>query len=346
MKDDYNTNSRYLTYAFCLWKVGRMYFLSSGVKGLIHVCAAPGISQYRSDAAWMLTYAVTSCGSWGLIMGKLCAAVANVLFNWPWMPFSLHATVNSPSNQQSAYCCDRFSSNSRASWKEANSIPPSRKEWYLRMLTLWAHWASDSSVSPVAELVFAHDNMDVWNTPGCVSLPFFLATNPLVCTCGVKMFGNGGFVVQAWFTVQEVWADPGWIFLKKKFNISPAELQSRSGFWPPLCGDLCWWWPCINEGATPRKTVACEITVLMERTPGDSGVRKSVFPDPMLILKRDDSDDSCRSGTGKAAMTLATFLPPNVMVLSSSPKLQFIAVSSRYGKVIVSTQAARTELVW
>ena len=34
MKDDYNTNSRYLTYAFCLWKVGRMYFLSSGVKGL------------------------------------------------------------------------------------------------------------------------------------------------------------------------------------------------------------------------------------------------------------------------------------------------------------------------
>ena len=34
MKDDFNTNSHYLTYAFSLLKVGRMYFLSSGVKGL------------------------------------------------------------------------------------------------------------------------------------------------------------------------------------------------------------------------------------------------------------------------------------------------------------------------
>ena len=32
MKDDYAINSRYLTYTFSLWKVGRMYFLSSGVK--------------------------------------------------------------------------------------------------------------------------------------------------------------------------------------------------------------------------------------------------------------------------------------------------------------------------
>ena len=35
MKDDYNTNSHYTTYTFYLQKVRRMYFLSSGVKGLI-----------------------------------------------------------------------------------------------------------------------------------------------------------------------------------------------------------------------------------------------------------------------------------------------------------------------
>ena len=34
MKYDFNTNSHYLTYAFSLYKVGTMYFLSSGVKGL------------------------------------------------------------------------------------------------------------------------------------------------------------------------------------------------------------------------------------------------------------------------------------------------------------------------
>ena len=35
MKDDYTTNSRYLTHTSPLQKVGRMYFLNLGVKGLI-----------------------------------------------------------------------------------------------------------------------------------------------------------------------------------------------------------------------------------------------------------------------------------------------------------------------
>ena len=35
MKDDYNTNSHYLTHTFLFRKVGRMYFLNLGVKGLI-----------------------------------------------------------------------------------------------------------------------------------------------------------------------------------------------------------------------------------------------------------------------------------------------------------------------
>ena len=34
MKDDYTTNSNYLTYIFSLWRVGRMCFLNLGVKGL------------------------------------------------------------------------------------------------------------------------------------------------------------------------------------------------------------------------------------------------------------------------------------------------------------------------
>ena len=34
MKDDYTTNSHYLTHIFLFRKVGRMYFLNLGVKGL------------------------------------------------------------------------------------------------------------------------------------------------------------------------------------------------------------------------------------------------------------------------------------------------------------------------
>ena len=38
MKDDYNTNSHYLTYTFLFRKVVRMYFLNLGVKGLKRKC--------------------------------------------------------------------------------------------------------------------------------------------------------------------------------------------------------------------------------------------------------------------------------------------------------------------
>ena len=34
MKPDYITNSHYLAYVFLFWKVGRMYFLNLGVKGI------------------------------------------------------------------------------------------------------------------------------------------------------------------------------------------------------------------------------------------------------------------------------------------------------------------------
>ena len=35
MKSDYTTHSRYITHTIAFWKVGRIHFLSSGVKGLI-----------------------------------------------------------------------------------------------------------------------------------------------------------------------------------------------------------------------------------------------------------------------------------------------------------------------
>ena len=37
MKSDYTTNSRYITHTIAFWKVGRIHFLSSGVKGLTHI---------------------------------------------------------------------------------------------------------------------------------------------------------------------------------------------------------------------------------------------------------------------------------------------------------------------
>ena len=41
MKDDYSTNSCYLTHTFSLSNVGRMYLLSLGVKGSINGSKAP-----------------------------------------------------------------------------------------------------------------------------------------------------------------------------------------------------------------------------------------------------------------------------------------------------------------
>ena len=38
MKSDYTTNSHYITHAIAFWKVGRIHFLSSAVKGLKHSC--------------------------------------------------------------------------------------------------------------------------------------------------------------------------------------------------------------------------------------------------------------------------------------------------------------------
>ena len=51
MKDDYTTNSRYLTYTFLSRKVGRVYFLNLGMKGC-------GLAR---RCAWFLSRLVCRC---------------------------------------------------------------------------------------------------------------------------------------------------------------------------------------------------------------------------------------------------------------------------------------------
>ena len=66
VKDDYATNSRYLTYTFSLSKVGRMYFLSSGVKGLKNNCMSDvgricSIIIFHRSKLWKVKFS-TLCG--------------------------------------------------------------------------------------------------------------------------------------------------------------------------------------------------------------------------------------------------------------------------------------------
>ena len=51
MKDDYTTNSHYLTYTFILKGDGRMYFLSLGVKALNRYTGAAPCSGYSPNQA-------------------------------------------------------------------------------------------------------------------------------------------------------------------------------------------------------------------------------------------------------------------------------------------------------
>ena len=52
MKDDYNTNSHYLTYTFLFRKVGRMYFLNLGVKGLMQSTAGNKVRCKKGHELW------------------------------------------------------------------------------------------------------------------------------------------------------------------------------------------------------------------------------------------------------------------------------------------------------
>ena len=51
MKDYYTTNPCYLTYTFSLYKVGRMYFVSSGVKGLKVMSDSPRLVDFQVGQA-------------------------------------------------------------------------------------------------------------------------------------------------------------------------------------------------------------------------------------------------------------------------------------------------------
>ena len=70
MKDDYTTNSHYLTYTFLFGKVGRMYFLNLGVKGLkgrekvTH--ARPVASIQIVECCWTLEWRLSSLTGGGI----------------------------------------------------------------------------------------------------------------------------------------------------------------------------------------------------------------------------------------------------------------------------------------
>ena len=80
MKSDYTTNSRYITHTIAFWKVGRIHFLSSGVKGLIrrlsgrqghthekwrprHDVITPASSMMSTS--WMTSHPIGDWGAWG-----------------------------------------------------------------------------------------------------------------------------------------------------------------------------------------------------------------------------------------------------------------------------------------
>ena len=76
MKSDYTTNSRYITHTIAFWKVGRIHFLSSGVKGLSH---------YEID----LREAVH-------VVGMTWTSIETTKHPWPfylWTPVTLSSTI-------------------------------------------------------------------------------------------------------------------------------------------------------------------------------------------------------------------------------------------------------------
>ena len=69
MKDDYSTNSNYVTYTFSLQKVGRMYFMNLEAKGSMDgiirhhsSCTHPSLPQFQSPR-WRLTRSARSRNS-------------------------------------------------------------------------------------------------------------------------------------------------------------------------------------------------------------------------------------------------------------------------------------------
>ena len=68
MKSDYTTNSRYITHTIAFWKVGRIHFLSSGVKGLTNKLASSMLHSELKHAV-SVTRARKKClgrnASWG-----------------------------------------------------------------------------------------------------------------------------------------------------------------------------------------------------------------------------------------------------------------------------------------
>ena len=92
MKDDYTTNSHYITYTFSLYEVGRMYFLDLWVKGLVGVLVYS--SAYNSTCRLHLDTPY-------LLKTSSRSTSKNVQYTKPvWLVerFVKHATLYAPAN--------------------------------------------------------------------------------------------------------------------------------------------------------------------------------------------------------------------------------------------------------
>ena len=137
MKSDYTTNSRYITHTIAFWKVGRIHFLSSGVKGLtrpLKVATLPGAPFLK------LRYAHTRQGQlrwhksaeWlGQASYQATISVTMVTtFMTSWPPFSLgSSSVPWPWCRQPSIRTGQRP----AHWgTRAGSFCPARPRWSMR----------------------------------------------------------------------------------------------------------------------------------------------------------------------------------------------------------------------
>ena len=95
MKNDYTTNSRYLTHTLHFKKVGRTYFSNSGVKGLMiytPVCEASGLphnSLHVSSPVGKLP-----CGK--RTLSRIVGGADATQNSWPWQVMLMHSDSNAP----------------------------------------------------------------------------------------------------------------------------------------------------------------------------------------------------------------------------------------------------------
>ena len=89
-KDDFSTNSHYLTHTFLFREVGRMYFLGLGVKGSRRCCA---VKLFRETCSRKCRDAIASCNMAAATLlavawDSQCHCASRMLFYFSWNFFA------------------------------------------------------------------------------------------------------------------------------------------------------------------------------------------------------------------------------------------------------------------